>query len=587
MSIGILQRSLCSLAVGLTGWASIEESLAALPQVPSSQAATLYSVAATASRVRNYNLGTLSLRQPDLPAPFTQMPVPLQGIMAVPDGVGPFPVVVILHGRHSGCHFTQPWSASIWPCPAGLETRFDQGFDYLAEKLARQGYLTLAVDLNGAYTFSYGATATNYNSLPNQRSLQIIDAHLTRLAAANRGDAVGFGMDLTGKVDLSRLVLIGHSMGGSAAAVSGLMRQRHTSAEQVTAGLGPVSALLLVAPTPSGAIDAAPLAYTLPDVPVSVLLGGCDRDIFDFSSLYYYEAAAQTPRQHTVASVLIPGANHHFFNRALVEDDYSRQLDNAPVCAAQSPLRLSRQAQEDFLVSYIQDFLATVFAEGNAPIGWAATQTAPDRLYQVPVLTNLSLAAQNQRSLLNLKPSAPFPASLHVVGTLSLQQCPALQACDRYFRPRPQFPTVLRLSWQDRSGRLQVNLPNAAQDMREFDSIQIRLALDSTDVLNEGQRQAVAIVLHDRQGRAARVEIPALTPALRQFAPDPKWGYRSIPVYPSAVRIPLAQFQGVDLGAIATVELLFDQSERGVLYLADIAVLKSELKNSKNFRRKI
>lgn len=573
MGIHIFQHSLCGFAVGLVGWSLAGGDLAAFPEMPIRENSSLSSAPAL-SRVRNYTLGTLSLRQPGLPAPFTQMPLPLQGVVALPDGPGPFPVVVILHGRHSGCHFTQPWTASTWPCPPGTENRFDQGFAYLAEGLAEQGYLALAIDLNGAYTFSHGATAANYTHLANQRSPQIIDAHLTRLAEANQGSAVGFGIDLKGKVDFSRLALIGHSMGGGTAAISGLMRQNYTSAEQIAAGLGAVSALLLIAPTPSEAIDAAPLAYALPDVPMSVLLGGCDRDIFDFSSLYYFEAAAQTPHQHTVASVLIPGANHHFFNRALIEDDYLRQPDNEPVCAAQSPLRLSRQAQESFLVAYAQDFLAAVFATRESSLGLAANRPTPNQLYQVPVLTNVSLAAPHQRSLLAPNSSAPLSPDIKAVGSLSLQPCPILQACARYFRPRPQFPAVLRLSWRDRSGRLQISLSNADQDMREFDSLQVRLAVDSTDVLNDGRRQAVAIALQDRQGRVARVEIPAFTPALQQFAPDPQWGYQGIPVYPSVVRIPLAQFQGVDLGAIATVELRFDQSDQGVLYLADIAVLK-------------
>ena len=61
------------------------------------------------------------------------MPYRLQGILAIPPGEGPFPVVVVLHGRHSGCHFADEPTPSQWPCPAGTETRFDQGFAYLAQ----------------------------------------------------------------------------------------------------------------------------------------------------------------------------------------------------------------------------------------------------------------------------------------------------------------------------------------------------------------------------------------------------------------------------------------------------------------------
>ncbi|MBD0336030.1 MAG: hypothetical protein ICV62_11125 [Cyanobacteria bacterium Co-bin13] len=537
------------------------------------------------AQVHAYDLGVLTLVQTDVAAEVREMPVPLRGILAQPKGTGPFPVVVILHGRHPGCHFAPVWNDSTWPCPAGADTRFDQGFAYLAAALADQGYLTLAIDLNGAYAYAYGATPQNYTSLAHRRSPQILAAHLSRLAAASRGEGVDFGVPLTGQADLSRLVLIGHSMGGAAAVFSSLRRPQ-TGPMPRLQDLAQPSGLLLVAPTPSQAPAAVPEAYELPDVPTSILLGGCDRDIYDFSSLYYFETAVQKPRQHWAASVLIPGANHNFFNRALAEDDYARQPDNGPLCEGRpaseghrlASSRLSRAAQEAFLVAYATGFLRQVF-EPSAAVGLALTanQTAPGQLLGVPVLTNL-YPGQGQQRRLALEPAdAPaLAAAPEPTPNLSVQRCPALAACDRFWRPQPRFPAVLRLSWRQRPQSLRFALPASGQDLRAFASLQLRVAVDATDALNDGQTAAFAVILQDRQGRAVRVEVPATTAALRPYPADPRWGYQGVPIYPSAVRIPLAQFQGVDLAAIASLTLVFDQSDRGVLYLAEVAFLQPD-----------
>jgi hypothetical protein len=78
-----------------------------------------------------------------------------------------------------------------------------------------------------------------------------------------------------------------------------------------------------------------------------------------------------------------------------------------------------------------------------------------------------------------------------------------------------------------------------------------------------------AVVLRDNQGGAARVEILSSLPALRQFEPDPTHG-TTAPLYPSALRIPLGQFAGVDLATVSSVELVFDQAPQGKLHLASV-----------------
>ncbi|MDR3053107.1 MAG: hypothetical protein LBU48_04535, partial [Coriobacteriales bacterium] len=88
--------------------------------------------------VKAFNLGEGELKN----ALGQTVPCPLDGIIAVPQGTGPFPLVVLFHG------VTQ------------IENVYDTtyaGFDYLAKQLAAEGYATLSFNLNTEYNcFEYG-----------------------------------------------------------------------------------------------------------------------------------------------------------------------------------------------------------------------------------------------------------------------------------------------------------------------------------------------------------------------------------------------------------------------------------------------
>ncbi|WP_193967197.1 hypothetical protein [Nodosilinea sp. LEGE 07088] len=560
-----------ALALSLLGWPSLGQTLS--PPPPTALVPNLESF----SLVKPYNLGMAVIDQTGVDSAPESMPLPLTGAIAVPPGKASTPWVIILHGRHAGCHFN-PGATSEWPCEP--EPRFDLGFAYLAQSLAEAGYGVIIPNLNAAFSETYGANADNRNELADQRSGQIIDAHLTRLAQAHRGDDPGFGVSLTGRVELGRLAMVGHSMGGGAAALSALRRAEGQGEAQgnsalvepledsIAAGLGPIAALVLVSPTRSYAIAQRPDAYQLPDVPTAVIAGGCDRDIFDFSSLYYVETARQQPRTSPVLGILLPGANHNYYSAAVAEDDYYRRPDNAPLCNPQrSRDRLSRVAQERFLAQYTTAFLQALWsAPGDAvaltKVGLAANRADPGILFEQSVLTTLVSPTPQRYTVFDAKNA---PAATLTAG-LDAKFCQALGACDRSPRLYPHFPDLLTLGWSALPQRLQV--PLASVSVSDFTSLELRLAPDPSWPIPQGQ-PVFAVVLRDRQGDAARVEILPSVPTLRQFEADSTHG-NTAPLYPSNLRIPLGQFYGVDLTALSSVELVFDQAPQGKLHLASI-----------------
>ena len=75
-----------------------------------------------------------------------------------------------------------------------------------------------------------------------------------------------------------------------------------------------------------------------------------------------------------------------------------------------------------------------------------------------------------------------------------------------------------------------------------------------------------SVALRDRAGRIAVVSVPRSHPAVL-------YPVRGLAVL-GTIRIPLSAFRGVDLGAIAAVELHFDRSPRGRLLVTDLSFLR-------------
>jgi dienelactone hydrolase len=515
------------------------------------------------------------------------MPYALNGTLGIPEGDGPFPVVLLLHGRHPGCHFVDSMTPSPWPCPAGTETRFDQGFAYLAQALAEAGYLVLIPNMNAAYANAYGVTARNRTDLAEARSLQMLTAHLRQLRAAHQGESVNFPVPLRGIADLSQLAILGHSMGGGAA----VLAARQTPASPAPGAThSPVDrarvapkALLLVSPTPSRSAERDPNAYQLPDLPTGLIAGGCDRDIFDLSSLYYYEtAAADLARRTPVAALLLPGANHNFFNAAVSQDDYYRRPDHNSLCSPQqSPLRLSRVDQETFLVDYALAFLELTLDHGKPrqpdPDWLSLPFPAPrsGELFGVPVLTNISVPNAYRQILFEVNDAEFAPNQPTIIGDVKVEPCLAFQPCDQGVHRYPQFPAALQVTWDQAGGHLRFPL-SSPFPMEDVDQLRLRVATIPTQASVAPSN--FAIVLRDQPGQAVRVEVPGAYPVLRQFSPDADDSGDRVLVYPSWVTIPAAQFGGIDWSSLSSVDIVFDPGTHGSLYLAQIEIVAEESK---------
>ena len=533
--------------------------------------------------VVEYNLGETTITQSMFPedSRFRNMPVRLNGIIAVPDGEGaPYPVVIILHGNHPGCPVPEGDTVDRWPCDPEVERPNYRGLNYLVRHLAAQGYVALSININAEKTFGFG------EPIPTERLGQLVDLHLKALAAATDGGVNNFGVELQGSADLSRLAFIGHSQGGEGAYWLIQKSALDTPDSFINLGYGPVYGIIMIAPSANwgGAIGAR--------LPLTVILPACDNDVITQEGQLFYEITRlDTDQSAWASSVWLEHANHNYFNETLTDEAVSRP--GRPDC---EPL-LQPEAQRDFLSEYAIDFLANIFNHDQGAttrLGMDFQTVAPIQLYGLPARV-ASLAPLADRLTL-LIPANSSELETNLAGGKVLAEGVTVKFCEAgYFVPSmkpgsepckrvnlivPGNPAMIVASWSQSGAALRFSLPEES-NLSQYEAISLRAAVDPLSMLNKtGMNQAFTIQLVDKLGNTASVQTRVDEPALhfpvgykeKNDTFDGGWFTGRVPL--TSIRLPLGGFSGVDLAAIHEIRLLFDQIPSGSLFLSDIEFVR-------------
>jgi hypothetical protein len=235
------------------------------------------------------------------PWTFTETNVPLNGHICIPRGHGPFPLITFAHGNHDPLENSTP------------------GYLYLCELLASHGIIAATIDVNFLNGFNFGEN--------DGRAIVNLE-HVNQFGIWNRTHQ----HPLHRKVDMNRIVLVGHSRGGEGVGHASLFNLLSSVQPDIfspvvpldgSAGLGPyrfqLSAVAAIAPTdrqyePINGPTVVPDRYFL-------MHGSRDGDVSSFEGYNTYnrthgvDLANPTVSDGKFKALLwVIGANHNHFN---------------------------------------------------------------------------------------------------------------------------------------------------------------------------------------------------------------------------------------------------------------------------------
>ncbi|MFC1545085.1 alpha/beta hydrolase family protein [Gemmatimonadota bacterium] len=231
---------------------------------------------------------------------FDRRAFPLNGRVWYPEGEGPFPLVLIVHGNHSMRDYSDP------------------GYAYLGEHLASHGYIFVSVDEN----FINGDWSKNYSTESDGRGWILLE-HLRQWREWNAEEDHLFNS----RVDLDRIVLIGHSRGGEAVAVAAafndLSHYPDDASVEFDYGFN-IRGIIGIAPV-DGQYTPADQRTPLNDINYFLLHGSHDGDVSSFSSDRQYKRLRFTGDEyHFKSSIYIYRANHGQFNSVWGDSDWGK-----------------------------------------------------------------------------------------------------------------------------------------------------------------------------------------------------------------------------------------------------------------------
>jgi hypothetical protein len=296
-------------------------------------------------------------------------PVEMRAVVVAPSGAeGRRPLALFLHGRHYTCY--KPGGDDItgdWPCTSGMKpVPSHRGYLRDQKLLASQGYVTVSISANGI-----NAQDAEAEDAGAQARSSLVRQHLARWAdwADHPGTAPAI-VRTAPAVDLSKVLLVGHSRGGEGVNRAAMDSLYPPPADQ-DGYHGPVRwhirGTVLIGPTIFGQNPVA-------DVPSLTILPGCDGDVYDLQGEVYVDGTRRVSNGAALHSgVYMVGANHNFFNsewtpgqaQAPANDDFWDEPDHRdPVCSPGTATRLTANQQHQAGATYIAA-AARLFVAGD------------------------------------------------------------------------------------------------------------------------------------------------------------------------------------------------------------------------------
>ncbi|MBI4785200.1 MAG: hypothetical protein HY785_28425 [Oscillatoriophycideae cyanobacterium NC_groundwater_1537_Pr4_S-0.65um_50_18] len=484
--------------------------------------------------------------------PFNAANVPINGLLRIPQGAGPFPLCLIVHGNHSPQENSTP------------------GYIYLLELLASHGIIAGSVDCNFLNGFNMGEN--------DGRAIVHLE-HIKQFQIWNQQS----GHPLFGKVDFSSVMIAGHSRGGEAVGHASYFNTLDAVVPDPgdpavplngSRGLGPyhfnLKAVVAIAPTENQYQPVSGRVIIRDNY--IILHGSRDGDVSDFQGYQTYDRAhsidLSNPTQEAKgfkALLWIYGANHNFFNSVWKPD--GNPFLSRPEQENVAKVYLSAIAQGTLLrrsqyLNLLKDY------QLSQQKGWIANTIRLVSQYQDQ--QRLFIAHYEEDNALTT-PSPPVAGSVDTSNIAALELSFNQGSSSNLY----QQTKGLKVDWDVSGKRYVINLnpgglPTGKLHLLAFRSGQSN---DSKNLIDKFQNFTILLSdgTHFHSVKAASIA-PLPYPADINF---PSGTRRSVM---QTLRLPLHLFaeQGVDVRNIRQITFLFDEpivgtsTCRGSLYFDEI-----------------
>ena len=478
------------------------------------------------------------------PWPFSNTNVPLNGHICVPHGRGPFPLAIFAHGNHDPLVNSTP------------------GYLYLCQLLASQGIIAATIDVNFLNGFNFGEN--------DARAIVHLE-HVKQFRIWN-GTAAH---PLQGKVDLNRILIIGHSRGGEGVGHASFFNRLNSIQPTIfspivpldgSVGLGPyhfgLTAVAAIAPT-----DRQYIPITGPTVVpdrYSLIHGSRDGDVSTFEGYNTYNRAHAVDLANPTVSdgklkalLWVYRANHNQFNSvwppetapgvAMPRAD-QEQIARVHLGTLTHALLLDHW-------EYLQVMKDHRLATAWMPVGgdFVSQFQDPDRIF----------IQHNQESL-----AAP-QISLPVQGTVTANVVVATRVLKDLVNSGAPITTItLRLDWTAPGARLTLQVDPATLPAEKYTTLALRVG-QSTEAHNAANQDQDFTLEVSSGTRTAAIPAGSIH---RLLYPDLMFGVGKIVM--QSLRLPMHRLieLGVDPGDLRSIAMVFDRTATGTLYVGDIQV---------------
>jgi hypothetical protein len=489
---------------------------------------------------------------------FGREALPVNGLVWLPEGSGPFPLVLIVHGNHAMGDFSEP------------------GYAYLGTHLASRGFVAVSVDED----FLNGSWAGDWHGDEQIVRAWLLLLHIDQWRTWNADPA----SPVHGLVDLDRVALIGHSRGGEAASIAASIAPLDVAPR---GGLQPwptglrIRSVISIAPS-DGQYGST---VVLRGVDLLELAGGYDSDARGWSGLRQYARTVVTDDGFK-AAFWSYRSNHGQFNTVWGRSDHGPAggalLALAPILDPADQRDVARTAIGAFLEASLngRDGYRGLFQRPMTGREWL-----PDGDIYLVRSTDARFEPLTQGD-----PSTPADGILTVTERLDARRSSALPL--RALQP-DQGTRGLWIGWASGSGDAIWGLTDVDRHEAATDAVELRFALANGTEPTRGAPSAEPldppVELTTTDGVTVQLPLsrwgalpPPLTVDLTKDSPLTALAAIDLSVRSRVERvlqsyaIPLSDFEAADpafrADRLATIRLRLDRSTAGALWIADVGL---------------